>query len=228
MLLPSNGFADGRRFVQRSVQSNCGHHIQQQIVEYPHIVQEQVYYFVGQPLRIDSLLRLEQAEKERFEKNYQSKEYSEYPMFKADYDRLQQEFRQFQAWRQTQKTKEYNQSENTTAGNCPTCRNDSPVTSQQPAEQPADTTPPNTKNTNGTDNPSPDYAGSLFVEKCGKCHSGATPKGQLTLTLDTTLNLASYKAIVKAIDSGKMPKGGPPLSANEADQIKSELLQLTQ
>jgi len=37
-----------------------------------------------------------------------------------------------------------------------------------------------------------------------------------------------YKDIVKAIDSGKMPKGGPPLSQLEKDKIKSEFLSLVQ
>lgn len=211
MLLPSTLMADGRRFVQRS--TSCNHHVQEQVI-YPQYVEQQVYYFVGQPLRIESLMRLEREQ------------YSN--------DRLQQEFKQFQAWRQsqTQTQQKYHQPQNSTAGDCPTCRNSNPVTPQQPATEPEPVVPadpmPNPENTNGATDPPPNNETSLFVQKCGKCHSGATPKGQLTLSLDTTLNLQSYKKIVSMIDSGKMPKGGPPLTANEADQIKSELLQLTQ
>ncbi len=205
MLLPSSGLADGRRFVQRS--TSCNHHVQQQIVEYPHIVQEQVYYFVGQPLRIESLLRLERQQ------------YTE----QSD-DRLQQEFKEFQAWKQKQAYKSA-LPQNSNSDSCPNCKNH-PTNSESPPETPI---PPETsENTDRPDNPAPTNQTSLFVQKCGKCHSGATPKGQLTLSTDTTMNLAMFKKCVAMIDSGKMPKGGPPLSANDADQIKSELLQLTQ
>lgn len=201
MLLPSTGFADGRRFVQRS----CNHHVQEQILHHNY-VQEQVYYFVGQPLRIDSLLRLEKQE-------YQN-------------DRLQQEFAEFQKWRSSCQSYEKNTlPQNSEAGSCPQCKNNTP-SSENPPENPR---PPEINpDTNRPDNSATTNQTSLFVQKCSKCHSGTTPKGQLTLSLDTTMNLAMFKKCVAMIDSGKMPKGGPPLSANEADQIKSELLQLTQ
>lgn len=207
MLLPSTGLADGRRFVQRS--SSCGHHVQQQIVEYPHVVQQEVYYFVGQPLRVDSLLRLEKSYRQEL----------------AADDRLQQEFKEFQVWKQSQKQniQQYNKAANTHPQDCPTCQKSTPVNPQPPETPPTETTDNNPPN-----DPVPPIATSLFVQKCGSCHGGSTPKAQLTLSLETTLNLATYKKAIAMIDQGKMPKGGPPLTAAEADQIKSELLSITQ
>ncbi len=206
MLLPSTGFGDGRRFVQRS--TSCGHHVQQQIVEYPQFVQQEVYYFVGQPLRVDSLLRLEKSYRQEL----------------AADDRLQQEFKEFQAWRQKQSSNiQHYKAPIASTQDCPTCQKYPPVSETTPETPPTETTdntPP--------DNPVPPVGTSLFVQKCGSCHGGNTPKAQLTLSLDTTLNLAMNKKCISMMDSGKMPKGGPPLTAAEADQIKSELLQITQ
>ena len=179
-----------QRVVQKQVNS-CGH-VQQVVVDNYPVYQEQVYYFVGQPLRVESLLRLE----------------SKYNQEALEYDRFKQEYREFQSWRLGQRTNQ-RQSAHT---DCPTCQNAQSIES----EQGHGSLPPA---------PSPQ---SIYVEKCSKCHSGNTPKGQLTLTPDTFINLDTYRKAVELIDSGKMPKGGPPLSSAEADRIKSELLGITQ
>ncbi len=205
--------ADGRRLVQRSVSNSCGHNYVQEQIVYPQYVQEQVYYFVGQPLRIESLMRLEREQ--------------------YNNDRLQQEFKAFQAWRQQQKqsqkqqNQKHYQSEVTESTSCPKCKTPEPINPQpeSTSEPPPTPNPENIPDPNSTP---PNNQAGLFVQKCGKCHGGTTPKAQLTLALDTPINLKTYKLCVELMDSGKMPKGGPPLTSAEADQIKSELLQLTQ
>lgn len=146
------------------------------------IVEQQVYYFVGQPLRIESLLRLEQAN--------------------ADQYGLAEEFRQFQKYRRERLASNSND-------HCSTCQ-----TSKNEA---TDTTSSNSNSTNAV------VRGSLFSEKCGKCHSGASPKGQLSLDGDFLLTAEQFKKARDMVNSGKMPKGGPPLSNQEKDQIIAEL-----
>ena len=186
------------RIRQRSVHSlGCNHQVVEQIY-YPQI--EQVYYFVGQPLRIESLLRLEQSYNQEI----------------TESDRLQQEFKEFQSWRVSQKSSI--KRENATINICPTCKNNS-TTNETGSGEVTNTT---------DDGDSAVSVKTLYEQKCSKCHSGNTPKGQLTLTPDTRISLELYKKAIKMIDSGKMPKGGPPLSVKEADQIKTELLGITQ
>ena len=170
------------RTVRRSVSNSCGHHVQAQIVEhYPQYVQEQVYYFVGQPLRIESLLRIEQKD---------------------------EEYAEFKAWKAAKLRDSKPYTAKITNPDCEHCKPAVPTQPEIPPENPVAT--------------------SLYAQKCSSCHSGATPKGQLTLTADTFINFEQYKKAIKHIDAGTMPKGGPPLTEAESNFIKSELLKLVQ
>lgn len=121
----------------------------------------EVYYFVGQPLRIKALVELEEAE-----------EYAEFLRYKATY-------RQKGAFPET-----------------------------VPSEDKV-----------STDNSARE---SLITQICSKCHSGSAPKAQLTFTLDSFLDLDTFKKARNAVLSGEMPKG-KKLTEMEKAQVVSEL-----
>lgn len=147
LLFPGVVLADNC-FVQRQRVS----HVQRfSSVYYPQYAE--VYYFVGQPLRIKALVELEEAE-----------EYAEFLRYKAS---LKQ--------------------------------NISTETIMPPQPQV-----------------------SLVTETCAKCHSGATPKAQLTVTSDAFLSLDNFKKARNTVLSGEMPKGRT-LSAEEKNQVVAEL-----
>lgn len=158
------------------------HVVQEQIVE------QQVYYFVGQPLRIESLMRLEK----------------ENTCHGTDSSGLAEEFRQFQEFRQFKQAQRATGNRN---ADCDTCNKET-----------ADVSTGTDSNTNNAR-----IRSSLLEQKCGKCHSGVSPKGQLSLEKDSLLNAQQFKKSRDMINSGKMPKGGPPLSDTEKDQIIAEL-----
>lgn len=113
----------------------------------------EVYYFVGQPLRIKALVELEQAE----------------------------EYAEFKRWKQKQDIKH---------------------TEEIPPAAPT--------------------SKSLVTQTCAKCHSGATPKAQLSFTQDTFLSLDQFKKARNAVLSGEMPKG-QKLTEEEKALVVSEL-----
>ncbi len=61
--------------------------------------------------------------------------------------------------------------------------------------------------------------------RCGKCHSGETPKHGLILDGSSPLSIAQMVASVRAVDSGKMPPpdSGVVLTQDEQDQLISDL-----
>ncbi len=65
---------------------------------------------------------------------------------------------------------------------------------------------------------------SLVAVKCAKCHSGSDPKGNLSLENVAALNCETRLEVVRAVLSKKMPKGGPPLSPEEAGNVLEELV----
>lgn len=65
---------------------------------------------------------------------------------------------------------------------------------------------------------------SLVAEKCAKCHAGSDPKGNLSLENLAALNCETRLQAVRAVLSEKMPKGGPPLSPEEAGKVLEELV----
>jgi hypothetical protein len=66
--------------------------------------------------------------------------------------------------------------------------------------------------------------GSLVAEKCARCHSGSEPKAGLSLENLAALNCETRLKAVRAVLSEKMPKGGPPLTAEEAGKVLEELV----
>lgn len=140
----------GDCFVQRSRVS----HVQRfSSAYYPQYAE--VYYFVGQPLRIKALVELEEAE-----------EYAEFLRYKANLR-----------------------------------SNSNQIISTENSVQPQI---------------------SLVAETCAKCHSGATPKAQLTVTSDAFLSLDNFKKARNAVLSGEMPKGRK-LTDEEKNQVVAEL-----
>lgn len=66
---------------------------------------------------------------------------------------------------------------------------------------------------------------NIVMEKCGKCHSGAAPKGGLTLDGATGLPCDAITASLRAIKDDRMPKGAP-LSPEEKGLLMEALLAL--
>lgn len=118
----------------------------------------EVYYFVGQPLRIKALVELEQAE----------------------------EYAEFKRWKQKQLQPHPTPPSELLKEEIPTARV------------------------------------SLVNNICAKCHSGAAPKAQLSLTHDSFLELDTFKKARNAVLSGEMPKG-QKLTDEEKNQVISEL-----
>jgi uncharacterized membrane protein len=67
---------------------------------------------------------------------------------------------------------------------------------------------------------------SILAQKCAKCHSGATPKGGITLDGTTELLCRQITASIRAVSSDSMPKGGPVLTPEEKGALLEELLSL--
>ncbi|HKD36502.1 MAG TPA: hypothetical protein VKB78_06865 [Pirellulales bacterium] len=65
---------------------------------------------------------------------------------------------------------------------------------------------------------------SIVAEKCAKCHGGSAPKADLSFENLAALDCESRLKAVRAVLSQKMPKGGPPLSAEEAGKLLEELV----
>ena len=65
---------------------------------------------------------------------------------------------------------------------------------------------------------------SLVAANCAKCHGGSDPKGNLSLENLAALNCETRLKAVRAVLSQKMPKGGPPLSPEEAGKVLEELV----
>jgi hypothetical protein len=64
---------------------------------------------------------------------------------------------------------------------------------------------------------------SLVAGKCARCHGGSAPRGNLSLDNLATLDCETRLKAVRAVLSEKMPKGGPPLSPEEAGKVLEEL-----
>jgi mono/diheme cytochrome c family protein len=71
--------------------------------------------------------------------------------------------------------------------------------------------------------PAPLNAGSILATKCARCHGAS--KGRVPV-LDAGIALSgeTVRSALDAVNQGKMPKGGPPLTAEEIAQFKDELL----
>ncbi len=68
-------------------------------------------------------------------------------------------------------------------------------------------------------------ASALFVERCSTCHSGANPKGGMSLDNLATLSAEQRLRSVRSIITEKMPQGGPKLSPAEAGRLIGELVE---
>lgn len=68
---------------------------------------------------------------------------------------------------------------------------------------------------------------SLLAQACAKCHSGATPKANLTIDGTTAMDCHSVLASIRAVASGKMPQGAK-LTAEQKGRVLDELLALEQ
>lgn len=66
--------------------------------------------------------------------------------------------------------------------------------------------------------------GSVVADKCMRCHSGSEPKAGLSLENLATLNCETRLKAVRAVLSERMPKGGPPLTPEEAGKVLEELV----
>jgi hypothetical protein len=67
---------------------------------------------------------------------------------------------------------------------------------------------------------------SIASQRCAKCHSGAAPKAGLLLDGTTALLPHQITATIRAVRDDKMPKGGPPLTAEQKGLLLEELLSL--
>ncbi len=67
---------------------------------------------------------------------------------------------------------------------------------------------------------------SILAQKCAKCHSGATPKGGITLDGSTELLCRQITASIRAVSTDHMPKGGPALTPEQKGAVLEELLSL--
>jgi hypothetical protein len=65
---------------------------------------------------------------------------------------------------------------------------------------------------------------SLIATKCAQCHSGAEPKGKLSLENPAALDCPTRLKAIRAILSEKMPQGGPRLTPDEAGKLLEELV----
>lgn len=65
----------------------------------------------------------------------------------------------------------------------------------------------------------------IVENKCYSCHSGANPKGKLAL--DKVLTCEQALRAIKAVTSGKMPKGGPELTDAEKGAFNAEMLKVS-
>lgn len=69
--------------------------------------------------------------------------------------------------------------------------------------------------------------GSIIAEKCGKCHSGAQPKGEFYLDGQNAVSDSAFRLAVEKVATGEMPPASEPeLSADEKSAILEELLSL--
>jgi hypothetical protein len=66
-------------------------------------------------------------------------------------------------------------------------------------------------------------ANSLVQLKCASCHGGPQAKANLRLDEPATLDCATRLKAIRAVLSEKMPKGGPPLTPEEAGKVLEEL-----
>lgn len=73
--------------------------------------------------------------------------------------------------------------------------------------------------------PPAQVAGNIVAEKCGKCHSGASPKGGVTIDGVTPMPCESVLESLRQIKDDKMPKGGQ-LSPEEKGLLMEALLGL--
>lgn len=73
--------------------------------------------------------------------------------------------------------------------------------------------------------PLPAEPRNILMEKCGKCHSGATPKAGLTIDGVTSMPCESVLESLRQIKDDKMPKGGV-LSPEEKGLLMEALLAL--
>jgi hypothetical protein len=64
---------------------------------------------------------------------------------------------------------------------------------------------------------------SLLTQHCSACHSGAAPKAGLSLESIDTVALANRLRAVRAVASGRMPKG----ESLSADEIRALIQELT-
>jgi uncharacterized membrane protein len=72
----------------------------------------------------------------------------------------------------------------------------------------------------------PAHSQSILAQKCAKCHSGATPKGGITLDGSTELLCRQITASIRAVSTDHMPKGGPALTPEQKGALLDELLSL--
>ena len=66
---------------------------------------------------------------------------------------------------------------------------------------------------------------SVLSQACAKCHSGATPKGGVTIDGQTPMECSQILAAIRAVADGSMPKGAT-LSAEQKGKILDELLSM--
>ena len=90
--------------------------------------------------------------------------------------------------------------------------------------------PPNGPTPNPAPTPTPaaatspkTSAASIVQQRCAVCHSQSDPKGNLSLVNPAALDPTSRLKAIRAVLSEKMPKDGPPLTADEAGQALEEL-----
>ena len=73
--------------------------------------------------------------------------------------------------------------------------------------------------------PPPVDRGNVVAEKCGKCHSGASPKGGVTIDGVTPMPCESVLESLRQIKDDKMPRGGQ-LTPEEKGLLMEALLGL--
>ena len=64
----------------------------------------------------------------------------------------------------------------------------------------------------------------LIATKCAQCHSGAEPKGKLSLENPASLDCPTRLKAIRAVLSERMPQGGPRLTPDEAGKLLEELV----
>lgn len=78
---------------------------------------------------------------------------------------------------------------------------------------------------NAPQRPQQTAAQTVLSQACAKCHSGATPKGGLTIDGQTPLECDSILDAIQAVASGSMPKGAT-LTPEQKGKVLDELLLL--